>query len=96
MSYYLNMSPPTIQAPLNDFIASVLTAGTSLGQAVVALFHLVLAFGLFWIDKFVQLVQTCIHLGYDLFRGVAGFVVGMSIELESRSNRNADAFSFGS
>ena len=90
------MSSPTIQAPLNDFIASVLTAGTSLGQAVVALFHLILAFGLFWIDKFVQLVQTCIHLGFDLFRGVAGFVVGMSIELESRSNRNADAFSFGS
>ncbi|KAH9996582.1 hypothetical protein BJV77DRAFT_1181303 [Russula vinacea] len=69
------MSPPTIQAPLNNFIASIVTAGTSLGQAVVALFHLVLAFGHFWIDKFVQLVQTCIHLGFDLFRGVAGFVV---------------------
>ena len=96
MSFYSNMSPPTIQAPLNNFIASIVTAGTSLGQAVVALIHLVLAFGHFWIDKFVQLVQTCIHLGFDLFRGVAGFVVGMSIKFESRSNRNADTHSFGS
>jgi hypothetical protein len=70
---------PTIQGPLNDFIASVFTAGTSLVQAVVALCHLVLAFGHFWFDKFVQLVQTCIQLGFDLFRGVTGFIVGMSI-----------------
>lgn len=66
----------THQAPLNDFIASVLTAGTSLAQAVVALFSLVLAFGHFLLDKVVQFVQTCIQLGFDLFRGVAGFVVG--------------------
>lgn len=66
---------PTIQGPLNDFIASVFTAGTSLVQAVVALFHLVLAFGHFWFDKFVQLVQTCVQLGFDLFRGVTGFIV---------------------
>ncbi|KAF8480939.1 hypothetical protein DFH94DRAFT_736971 [Russula ochroleuca] len=69
------MSPHSIHAPLNDLIASVLTAGTSLVQAVVALFHLILAFGHFGVDKFVQLAQTCIHLGFDLFRGVAGFVV---------------------
>ncbi|KAI0005467.1 hypothetical protein BJV74DRAFT_804583 [Russula compacta] len=67
--------PPTVQAHLNDFIASVLTAGTSLVQAVVALFRLVLAFGHFWLDKAVQFVQTCIQLGFDLFRGVAGFVI---------------------
>lgn len=75
--YFLNMSQhhPTIQGPLNDFIASVFTAGTSLVQAVVALFHLVLAFGHFWFDKFVQLVQTCVQLGFDLFRGVTGFIV---------------------
>lgn len=72
------MSHPTIQAPLNDLIASLVTAGTSLAQAAVALFHLVLAFGLFWFDKFVQFAQTIIQLGFDLFRGVAGFVIGMS------------------
>lgn len=66
---------PTIQGPLNNFIASVFTAGNSLVQAVVALFHLVLSFGHFWFDKFVQFAQTCIQLGFDLFRGVAGFIV---------------------
>jgi hypothetical protein len=76
---------PTIQGPLNDFIASVFTAGTSLVQAVVALFHLVLAFGHFWFDKFVQLVQTCVQLGFDLFRGVTGFIVGMLIKCEKGS-----------
>jgi hypothetical protein len=75
ISYHSNMSHNSIHAPLNDLIASVLTAGTSLGQAVVALFHLILAVGLFGIDKSVQLVQTCVQLGFDLFRGVAGFVV---------------------
>ncbi len=75
---------PTIQGPLNDFIASIFTAGTSLVQAVVALFHLVLAFGHFWFDKFVQLVQTCIQLGFDLFRGVTGFIVGTSIHVRER------------
>lgn len=72
------MSHPTIQAPLNDLVASLVTAGTSLAQAAVALFHLVLAFGHFWFDKFVQFAQTIIQLGFDLFRGVAGFVIGMS------------------
>lgn len=74
---------PTIQGPLNDFIASVFTAGTSLVQAVVALFHLILAFGHFWFDKLVQLVQTCVQLGFDLLRGVTGFLVGMSIKVQS-------------
>jgi hypothetical protein len=77
------MSPPSIQAPLNNFIASVVTAGTSLGQVVVALFHLILAFGHFLIDQSLQLVQTCVQLGFDLFRGVAGFVVGRSTKLSS-------------
>jgi hypothetical protein len=75
---------PTIQAPLNNFIASVFTAGSSLVQAVVALFHLVLAFGHFWIDKFVQLVLTCVQLGFDLLSGVTGFIVGMSIKCDER------------
>jgi hypothetical protein len=70
---------PTIQAPLNDFVSSVLTAGYSIAQAVVALFHLVLAFGHFWFDKLLQFVQTCTQLGFDLFRGVAGFIAGMPI-----------------
>jgi len=69
------MSHPTIQAPLNDLVASLVTAGTSLVQAAVALFHLVLAFGYFWLDKFMQFAYTCIQLGFELFRGVAGFVV---------------------
>jgi hypothetical protein len=47
-------------------------------QAVIALFHLVLAFGHFWVDKAVQFVQTCIQLGFDLFRGVTGFIIGAS------------------
>jgi hypothetical protein len=93
ISYHSNMSHNSIHAPLNDLIASVLTAGTSLGQAVVALFHLILAVGLFGIDKSVQLVQTCVQLGFDLFRGVAGFVVGMSIN-GRRLNRNADTLFF--
>lgn len=75
---------PTIQGPLNNFIAAVFTAGTSLVQAAVALFHLVLAFGYFWLDKFIQLVQTCIQLGFDLFRGAAGFIIGMSIKCDER------------
>ncbi|KAN0121557.1 hypothetical protein V8E52_003453 [Russula decolorans] len=66
---------PTIQGPLNNFIASLFTAGTSLVQAVVALFYLIWAFGHFWIDKFVQLVQTCIQVVFDLLRGVTGFIV---------------------
>ena len=86
---------PTIQGPLNDFIASVWTAGASLVQAVVAFFHLILSFGHFWFDKFVHSVQTCIQLGFDLFRGVAGFIVGMSIKCERRSSRIANTF-FGS
>ena len=73
---------PTIQGPLNNFIAAVFTAGTSLVQAVIALFHLILAFGHFWFDKFLQLVQTCIQLAFDLFRGVTGFIVGMLIKCE--------------
>jgi len=72
------MTHPAIQSPLNDFIASIVTAGTSLVQAVVVLFHLVLAFGYFWFDQFVQLAQTCIQMVFGLFRGVAGFVVGTS------------------
>ena len=88
------MSPPSIQAPLNNFIASIVTAGTSLGQAVVALFHLILAFGHFLIDQSLQLVQTCVQLGFDLFRGVAGFVVGRSTELSSTVN--ADTLFCGS
>lgn len=75
---------PTIQGPLNDFIASIFTAGTSLVQAAIALFHLVLAFGHFWFDKFVQFAQTCIQLVFDLFRGVAGFIIGMSIRGDRR------------
>jgi hypothetical protein len=83
----------TIQGPLNDFIASIFTAGTSLVQAVIALFHLVLAFGHFWFDKFVQLAQTCIQLGFDLFRGVAGFIIGMSIRGDRGfSRRITDTF----
>jgi hypothetical protein len=78
---------PTIQAPLNNFIASIFTAGTSLVQAVIALFHLVLAFGYFWFDKFVHFAQTCIQLGFDLFRGVAGFIIGMSIRGDRRFSR---------
>jgi len=66
---------PTIHGSLNDFVASVLTAGTSLVQAVVALFHLVLGFGHFSLDKFIQLAQTCIQLGFDLLRGVTGFII---------------------
>ena len=69
---------PTIQTPLNDLVTSLITAGTSLTQAVVALFNLILAFGHFCFDKVVQLAQTCTQLGFDLFRGVAGFVVGTS------------------
>ncbi|KAI0286776.1 hypothetical protein BGY98DRAFT_1092397 [Russula aff. rugulosa BPL654] len=65
----------SLQGPLNNFIASVFTAGTSLAQAVIALFHLILAFGHFCLDKSVQLAQTCIQMGFDLFRGVAGFIV---------------------
>ena len=72
------MPHPTIQAPLNDLVASLVTAGTSLVQAAVALFRLVLAFGHFSLHKFVQFAQTCIQLGFEIFRGVAGFVVGMS------------------
>ena len=68
----------TIQAPLNDLIASLVTAGTSLAQAGVALFHLIFAFCHFWFDQFVQFAQTVIQFGFDLFRGVAGFVVGTS------------------
>jgi len=68
------MTHPTIQSPLNDFIASIVTAGTSLVKAVLALFHLVLAFGHFWFDQIVQFAQTCIQFGFNLFRGVAGFV----------------------
>src|SRR5579863_4672644 len=68
----------TIQAPFNDLIASLVTAGTSLAQAAVALFHLIFAFGHFWFDQFVQFAQTVIHFGFDVFRGVAGFVVGTS------------------
>jgi hypothetical protein len=82
--------PTTIQGPLNDFIASVFTAGISLVHAVVALFHLVLAFGRFWFDKFLQLMQTCIQLGFDLFRGAAGFIVGMSIKCGRRFSRITD------
>lgn len=84
---------PTIQGPLNDFIASIFTAGTSLVQAAIALFHLVLAFGHFWFDKFVQFAQTCIQLGFDLFRGVAGFIVGMSIKGGRRFSRITDTLS---
>jgi hypothetical protein len=73
MSYH-----PTIQGPLNELIASLVTAGASLAQAAVALFHLIFAFGHFWFDQFVQFAQTVIQLGFDLFRGVAGFVVGTS------------------
>jgi len=69
------MTHSSIHAPLNDLIASVVSAGTSLMQAVVALFNLVLAFGHFGFDQFVQLAQTCIQFGFDLFRGLAGFVV---------------------
>ncbi|KAH9964469.1 hypothetical protein BC827DRAFT_1187332 [Russula dissimulans] len=69
------MTHPTIQSPLNDFIASIVTAGTSLVQAVLALFHLGLAFGHFWFDQVVQFAQTCIQMGFDLFRGVASFVI---------------------
>jgi len=72
------MSHPSIHAPLNDLVASLVTAGTSLAQAAVALFHLVLAFGHFWFDKFVQFAQTVIQLAFELFRGVAGFVIGKS------------------
>jgi hypothetical protein len=82
---------PTIQAPLNNFIASIFTAGTSLVQAAIALFHLVLAFGHFWIDQFIQFAQTCIQLGFDLFRGVTGFIVGMSIKWERSFSRITDA-----
>ena len=67
-----------MQAPLNDLVASLVTAGTSLAQAVVSLFHLVFAFGHFWFDKYVQFARTCIQLGFDLFQDVAGFVVGAS------------------
>lgn len=81
---------PTIHGSLNEFIASVLTAGTSLVQAVVALFHLVLGFGHFCLDKFVQLAQTCIQLGFDLLRGVTGFIVGMSIKCETTFSRITD------
>jgi len=66
---------PTIQAPLNDLVASLVTAGTSLAQAGVALFHLIFAFGHFWFDQFVRFAQTVVQLGFDLFRGVAGFVI---------------------
>ncbi|SRR6266478_4021238 len=84
---------PSIQGPLNDFIASAFTVGSSLVRAAFALFHLVLSFGHVWFDKFVHLVQTCIQLGFDLFRGVAGFISGMSIKFERRFNRIADMFS---
>ncbi|KAI0252621.1 hypothetical protein BJV78DRAFT_1281481 [Lactifluus subvellereus] len=69
------MIHPTIQASLNDLVASLATAGTSVAQAVVALFYLGLAFIHFWIDKYAQFAQTCIQLGFDLFRGVTGFIV---------------------
>ena len=82
---------PTIQGPLNNFIASVFTAGTSVVQAVIALFHLVLAFGHFLLDKCIQFGQTCIQLGFDLFRGVAGFIIGMSIKCERRFCQITDA-----
>lgn len=83
------MSHPSIQAPLNDLVASLVTAGTSLAQAAVALFHLVLAFGHFWFDKFVQFAQTIIQLGFDLFRGVAGFVIGKSSTIGSHHRHKA-------
>jgi hypothetical protein len=87
----MNMSHhPTIQAPLNNFIASVFTAGTSLVQAVIALFHLVLAFGYFWLDQFVQFAQTCVQLVFDLFRGVTGFIFGMSTKCERRFSQITD------
>jgi hypothetical protein len=64
--------------PLNDLVTSLFTTGTSLTQAVLALFHLILAFGHFCLDKVIQFAQTCTLLGLELFRGVAGFVVGTS------------------
>jgi hypothetical protein len=30
-------------------------------------------------------VQTCVQLGFDLFRGVTGFIVGMLIKCEKGS-----------
>ena len=80
----------TIQGPLNNFIASVFTVGNSLVQAVFALFHLVLAFGHFWFNKFIQLMHTCVQLGFELFSGVAGFIVGMSIKCEGKFIRIID------
>jgi hypothetical protein len=87
---------PTIQAPLNDLVASLVTAGTSLAQAAVALFHLVLAFGYFWFHKFVQFAQTVIQLGFELFRGVAGFVIGMSSTMDSYQREALIHVIFGS
>jgi hypothetical protein len=84
----------SIQAPLNDLIASLLTAGTSLAQAGVALFHLIFAFCHFWFDQFVQFAQTVIQFGFDLFRGVAGFVVGTSSKRCTCAPWSADTFYF--
>lgn len=66
----------TIPGALGDFVSSLSTIATSLVQSIIALFQAFLALLQDVASSGLQLVQTFVKLGIDLFQGVAGFVMG--------------------
>lgn len=66
----------SVPGALGDFVSSLSSIATSLVQSVLALFQAFLALLQDVASSALQLVQTFVTLGIDLFQGVAGFVMG--------------------
>lgn len=66
----------SIAGALGDFVSSLSAIATSLVQSIIALFQAFLALLQDVASSGLQLVQTFVKLGIDLFQGVAGFVMG--------------------
>ncbi|KAH8835368.1 hypothetical protein DL96DRAFT_1573920, partial [Flagelloscypha sp. PMI_526] len=67
---------PSVTSAISDFTNAVVNIFAQLGQSLIAVFQAIIA--LFWnaITSILHLGQSVIQLFFELFQGVAGFIVG--------------------
>ncbi len=67
---------PTIASAFSDFTSGVMSIIVGLFNSVLAFFYAILALGKDIVGSVIQLGQSFVKLGIDVFQGVLGFATG--------------------
>ncbi|KAF8922304.1 hypothetical protein CPB85DRAFT_1266911 [Mucidula mucida] len=72
---------PTIASAFSDFTSGVMSIIVGLFNSVLAFFYAILALGKDIVGSVIQLGQSFVKLGIDVFQGVLGFATANFIAL---------------